>query len=431
MDRERLDAWCEWTIVGLVLAILVVAPLTAGLGLTSEFDVVRNRPFLLLLGLSLPTIGVWALRLWIAEKERLLWPPICWAVAAFALYAVVRYRTADIEYVARGELLRVLVYAFLFVIIVDTMHRQDFTTIAALVLVMLAMLISVYAIYQFFTESPLVWNLQKPMEYVGRSSGTFIYPNNYAAFVGMVLPLGLAFTLSSRLAYGTRVLVGYASIMMLVGLALSLSRGGWIASAVGLSVFFAVLICYRETRLPAILFFAVVLCAGLYFAGNAPKLKRRWDQMFSGQSVQNEPRPYLWRSAIQIWQSNPWWGSGPAHFDQRFPAYRHELIQGHPRRAHNDYLNTLADWGMVGAALVLSAVLALASGVVWAWKYLRRTSDLGTKASNRSAFVLGASVGLLTIASHSLFDFNMHLPGPQRKFLHRPQAEGGKIQLQL
>ena len=410
MDRERLDNWCEWTIFGLVLAILVMGPLTAGLGLTSEFEVVRNRPFFPLLGLTIIAMVVWALRFWVGTKERFLWPPICWTVLAFVLYAIIRYRMADLEYVARMELLRVLVYGFLFLIVVDTLHRQDFTTIASLVLISLAMLISTYAIYQYFTNSSSVWYLQKPADYVGRASGTFIYPNNYAAFVGMLLPLGLAFTLASRLSYGTRVLVGYASLMMMVGLALSLSRGGWIASGVGLIFFFSVLMRYRETRLPAILFFVGALCAGIYFAGNLPKLKLRWNDMFRGQTMSNESRPRLWRAAVEIWKLDPWVGSGPGHFEHRFPAHRDELVQGRPRRAHNDYLNTLADWGVVGGALVLSALSALGVGIVWSWKYLRRTSDLAAKPSNRSAFALGAGAGLLTLAIHSVFDFNMHLP---------------------
>ncbi len=46
------------------------------------------------------------LRLWGGESRRWLWPPVCWPILAFAVYAVVRYFLADIEYVARWELLR-------------------------------------------------------------------------------------------------------------------------------------------------------------------------------------------------------------------------------------------------------------------------------------------------------------------------------------
>src|SRR5258706_7973124 len=106
MERERLDRWCEWGILGLVLGILVFGPLATG--------AVRPLDFLIIQGLTLGVLALWVARLWINPRPRLLWPPICWAVLAFAAYAVARYRFADLEIVARQEMIRVLIYTFLF-----------------------------------------------------------------------------------------------------------------------------------------------------------------------------------------------------------------------------------------------------------------------------------------------------------------------------
>ena len=130
MDRERIDNWCEKTVLGLVLAILVGGPLL--LGGTREWG------FLPLQALTMCVMAVWGLRLWISPQPKLLWPPICWAVAAFVVYAAVRYDQADIEWVARRELLRVLVYAFLFYAILNNLHRQECMQIIAVTLVFLA-----------------------------------------------------------------------------------------------------------------------------------------------------------------------------------------------------------------------------------------------------------------------------------------------------
>src|SRR4051812_24486940 len=102
MNREVLDKWCERGILGLTLLILVFGPLATG--------AVRTPDFLVIQGLTLVVMLLWGLRLWIKPRSQLLWPPICWAVIAFVLYAIARYLTADIEYVARQELIRVLVY---------------------------------------------------------------------------------------------------------------------------------------------------------------------------------------------------------------------------------------------------------------------------------------------------------------------------------
>src|SRR6202050_3719612 len=106
MNREALDKFVERGILALVLAILVFAPLAMGAGNAWAFLVVQ--------GLTIGVMLLWALRIWINPKPQLLWPPICWVVLAFTVYAVARYLTADIEYVARQELIQVLVCAFLF-----------------------------------------------------------------------------------------------------------------------------------------------------------------------------------------------------------------------------------------------------------------------------------------------------------------------------
>jgi hypothetical protein len=114
-----------------------------------------------------------------------------------------------------------------------------------------------------------------------------------------------------------------------------------------------------------------------------------------------------------MWQDHPWLGVGPGLFDQRYREYRAptEKAQSRPGRVHNDYLNTLADWGLVGALLVLAAWGALFWGVFRGWRFIRRSdADLNQKKSNKSAFVLGACIGLLTLLVVSFFDFNLHIP---------------------
>src|SRR5690242_214463 len=105
MNRETLDKYCERGILALVLAILVFGPLAMG--------AVDAWAFLVIQALTIGVMLVWIFRLWISPQPRLLWPPLGWAVLAFALYAIGRYLTADIEYVARQEMIQVLLYAFL------------------------------------------------------------------------------------------------------------------------------------------------------------------------------------------------------------------------------------------------------------------------------------------------------------------------------
>ena len=112
-----------------------------------------------------------------------------------------------------------------------------------------------------------------------------------------------------------------------------------------------------------------------------------------------------------MWQDHFWWGVGPAHYDYRFREYRPEHVQADPDRAHNDYLNLLADWGAAGGTIVLAGMVAFGAGLRKTWKYVRPPeNDFGRGMSNRFAFFLGASAGLLALAVHSVVDFNLHIP---------------------
>ena len=401
MNREKLDGWCERGILGLVLAILVYAPLATG--------AVRVPDFLVIQGLTLGVVILWGARLWLNRRPKFLWPPICWAVLAFTIYAVARYLTADLEYIARQEMIRVLVYAILFFAIVNNLHRQESTQTIAFTLIFLAMAISCYAVYQFLSGSQKVWSFTTPYQH--RGTGTFISPNNLAGFLELLLPLGLAYTLTGRAKPVKKVFLGYASLVMLAGIGVSVSRAGWLSTALALLVFFGVLAFRRSYRLPALALLLVIAGAGIYFIPRSIHFQARWQEVYKNGKLDKDARPDLWRSAVDMWQQHVLWGVGPAHFDYRFREFRPQSLQGRPNRVHNDYLNTLTDWGVAGFVLVASAWALLAWGVVRTWRFvLRSERDLGSKRSNKFAFVLGASAGLVAILIHSIVDFNMHIP---------------------
>ena len=406
MDRASLDRWCERGILGLTLAILVFGPLAAG--------AVGALEFLTIQALTIGVVILWLVRMWVQDTHRLLWTPICWSVVAFTAYAIVRYQQAEIEYVARAELIRILIYAFLFLAVLNNLHRQESTQLITFALVFLGMAVSLYVVYQFFTNTPYVWHLLrpeiKPDQYLKRGSGTFICPNNLAGFLEMLVPVGLALTLKGRHSPTTRVFLGYASVAMLAGIGLSMSRGGWIATGAALVVLFGVLVCYRDSRLPSILFLGALLTLAVVFFKQGYQQQTRWQRIFRETGEVQDVRYYIGQSALKIWKQHFWWGVGPAHFDYVFPQYRPEFVQLRPGRVHNDYLNTLVDWGVAGAALVASAWLFLLGGTIKTWKFVQRAGDLVAKPSSRAAFVVGGTAGLLAILVHSLTDFNMHIP---------------------
>src|SRR5690606_9645236 len=149
----------------------------------------------------------------------------------------------------------------------------------------------------------------------------------------------------------------------------------------------------------------VLVVAGSFFGFRSMKAQVRFWQIDQVNS-----RALFWKPAVQLWQENFWTGVGPNHYDWRFRQHRHWLAQKRPINTHNEYLNTLADYGTIGGGIIGVGVLLLGWSVFRTWKYVRRTNEIATKPSNRSAAVLGCSVGLVGILLHSVTDFNMHIP---------------------
>jgi len=401
MNRETLDQWCERGILALVLVILVFGPLALGAA--------RLEHFLIIQALTGGVLALWLARLWLNPRPQFLWPPLCWIVLAFVAYAIGRYLTCDVEYVGRQELLRVLVYAALFFAILNNLQRQEYTQLISFTLIVLALLISGYAVYQFTTGAAHVWNIPSP--YKGRGSGTYISPNHLAGFLEMLLPLALTYTLVGRTRMLTRIFLGYAALGMIAGIAVTSSRGSWASVAVALVFLAVTLLFQRRFRWAALGLLVVLVGSGALVATRTNFFKARLSQSIVAGRVDLDMRYDMWDAAVRMWRDHFWVGVGPGHYDLRFRAYRPASIQLRPDRAHNEYLNSLADWGVIGTSMVLAALVALGIGIAQVWKVVRRGErDFNSKLSNKFAFVLGATTGLVALLVHSVVDFNLQIP---------------------
>lgn len=361
--------------------------------------------------MAIVALGFWIVRVWTQHRFRLLWPPVCWAVLVFILYALVRCqaRCVIIEYSARMELIQVIAYASLFFVVVNNLHRREAPTVIALCLIGLGLVLSWMAVYQCATKSTQLWGVPRPGQYLGRGSGTYLNPNQLAGLLGLAIPLALSYTVLSRFKPVMKVLFIYGAIAMMAGVAVTLSRGGIISVSATLAVFCLVLLLQRGYWLPALAILAVIAGVGILFATQFESLQRRFLAPFEAghEDIRTQDRPV----AVHLFEDHPWWGGGPGHFDSEFARYRPPVVQIRPVYAHNDYLNTLSDWGGVGMTVIAVVIALVVFGVFKTWPSAPPEVDApAALKSDRAAFLMGAALGLLDILFHSAFDFNMHAP---------------------
>ncbi len=384
-----------------MLFILAWGPLAFG-GMSAS-------SFLVIQGLTVVALALWMVRFWVQHPFRLLWPPMCWAVLAFLLYAVARCRLVEVEYVGRQQLIHVLVYGALFFVTINNLNRKNSASYVSLTLVAAGFVLALLAIYQFATHYPFIWGVPKDEQYLKRGSGTFMNPNHLAGFLGMAVPLALAYTVLSRFSATIKVLLGYGALVMLAGVVVSVSRGGILAVSITLIVFCAALLLQRDFWKPALVLLCILTAIALGAASQFESVQKRFDESLKNDNSKDERQLY-WEAAWQLFQRDVPWGVGPGHFDVEFPSVRPWRIQNRPQYAHNDYLNTLCEWGVIGTAIVAVACGLLYRGAFEVWQGLRRPShDIGSRFSDRTAFVVGAAVGLLAVMLHCIVEFNMQI----------------------
>ena len=180
-----------------------------------------------------------------------------------------------------------------------------------------------------------------------RYEGSVLYePFGYSNALGLYAAVGIVLSLGMCLrapASRTRVLAAAALPVLGATLALTSSRGAWVAVAVG-----SVVMLFLRRAIPGA-WLAVLLVAGV--AGGLALGSLGDKQPLS----LTESRLDYWRVAWHDVVDNPLLGSGAGTFGDYL---RHDASVSHVARdAHNVYLETLAELGPIGLALLATALV--------------------------------------------------------------------------
>lgn len=367
----------------------------------------------------------WAGKLLFSNKVSWLASPMHLPVLAFVVYAVARYFYAPVEYDARLELFHIALYTLVYFAVANRCYRQRDRVALLAALMVLAVAESVYGLWQVATHADVVLLLERPLQYRGRASGTFVCPNHLAGFLEMVIGLVLARIALDRSETDTvqqivirRLLNGYVIVVALVGLVATFSRGGWVAMSVG----FIVLLLWgdwRESAMSArtitagiMIMVAAVLGVVVWTTPQVwPSLNHRLHGIFAiapGKVTGSlDPgalagRELMWRPTLNMIGDYPIFGTGPSSWQWVYLRYRAPAFQMRPDYAHNDVLQFTAEYGVVGLILVVGIFV----GFFW---HAARMSRRSCTANERS-IALGASVAVAAMLTHSWYDFNLHIP---------------------
>lgn len=270
------------------------------------------------------------------------------------------------------------------------------------------------ACYQRFAQADwLMLGRVRSGQFLGRGSGSFGIPNSLAGFLLLLIPPCLALTLRRHASSVQRVLFGWLAAVLGFGLVLTISRGGWIAFLLAMTLWpvFSRRWSLRRRVGVAVLALLFVGGGGWALFKNSPKVRERFVSLM--RDAGEKTRPFMWHAAWMIFREQPWLGGGAGSYNVRFEKYRPAGEKGEPQWAHNDYLNTLSDYGVTGFGLFFGAV-----GVI-AWRTRRRgSSTMGDRRERRlrgdwledAGVQTGFGIGLLAFALQLVVDFHLKIP---------------------
>jgi O-antigen ligase len=179
-----------------------------------------------------------------------------------------------------------------------------------------------------------------------------------------------------------------------VGIFASQSRGALVAAGATL---LAALVIARRHRIHVLaMILALASVSTVWLAANPAAAERivNFDDGGAGRSD-------LWRVGSQMWQDNPVIGVGFASFENNSPRYARrpgairlvKVIAESPHAAHNLYLQTLAETGVIGLLLLLGVVYGCMAST---WSAVRRFAAQGRRALETDArLLLIAQIGFL------------------------------------
>jgi tetratricopeptide (TPR) repeat protein len=413
------------TLAGLLLWVLSMARA----GRLEWRRTALDLPLALLLALVLAqlALGNGALVAWA------LAPPAAEPDAPVAVPALLLLGTVSPAQTARSLRL-FLTYAGVYVLVVNLVRTRARLDRLLRTLLVLGGVLSFFALLEYLTGEAwlLAWRDHAP---AGRLTGTFVNPDHFAAWLEMLICLGIGSVLArsrpgaadrspgallgsregrERLIRRYLPMVGVG--VMTLALLFTLSRGGVVSLLFALVALLSVEGTRGRARRSLVLvgvLLALTIGYGAWI-GLGPLLDRLRSDEYGGRFAQL-------LSTLAMLRAFPLVGVGLGAYRDIYPRYQPpELLPGkvYLPFAHNDLLQLAVEMGLVGTSICAFAAWRVGADLVAAHLLGRGRCPVGggeEEGARRSeagsvGIGLGAASAVLALVAHSAFDFGARIP---------------------
>jgi O-antigen ligase len=295
---------------------------------------------------------------------------------------------------------------------------------------------ALYGIREAATQHYAIWGWVNRLIF-NRVSGTFVNPNHFAHYAGVVLPFAIylgvmAWRQAARgqqLGFGRhlaalieRQLFLFSasvavSLACIAAILLSQSRGALLSIVAGIAVVIAIVSAAadpqegsrrrRARRAMRRMVFGIavltLVVAGLVAFLGARRTISRFGEGQKEQSSLGGRRTGI-QAAFRVWRAFPIFGSGAGTFADVVSIGQSEDVGKLYQHAHDDYAEVAATTGIFGAAVIA----AFLTGLLLAFRQHLRVDPFTSRRGR--AFAIAALTSLTIASVHALIDFNSFIP---------------------
>ncbi len=279
---------------------------------------------------------------------------------------------------------------------------------AVIFLVSFGTLLGFFGILQKLADPDAIYGLRLTPQAL--PFGPYVNQHHFAALMVMMSGPVIGFLVAGKVRRDLLPLLWIAAVMMAVAGFFTGSRGGMLsyAAMTGFALFAAGRYRTPETSdeertiFSKVIPFAGAAVLGIVILGVAVLLGAgsnliRGFGLTGGVDDISSGRLHFWQVALEIFAANPVLGAGLDGFGVAFPFFDTRNGAFRVEQAHNEYLQMLADGGIIGFACVTIFIFLLIRKGLSSIKEAGPSVDRGIR--------IGAMAGCIGVLVHSFFDF--------------------------
>jgi len=325
-------------------------------------------------------------------------------------------------------LFKILAYIGAFLLIINWADSREKIMALVLPFVLIGSIEAIYGLLTYLGKYRYIWWFQN-IWYGGSVNGTYFNRNHLAGLLEMAIPMsfGLLVAMGSKSRehnqgggklggirgfllslniddhdQARKILLIFLIAIMTLAIFLSGSRGGILSLAAAFMVMSTLLMSRSKTRRYAIAGLVIMLIAlgyGLY-TGLDATLKRFENSKMSDDA---QTRIRFAETSLGIVRDYPLLGTGWGTFEDAYRKYQDPKDDGLTiDHAHHDWVQLAAETGLVGFGVGIFFLVFCLGYFFFLWMKRKNSLSIGIG--------LGGMGAIISLALHSLTDFNMHIP---------------------